>query len=354
MQLQGPIRHMNLPYYKKNLPVAIWLFSVCVGIFVMIFIGGLTRLTDSGLSITEWKPVLGIVPPVDFDSWNIEFEKYKQSPEYIKHNMGMSLDEFKSIYLLEFIHRIAGRLITILYVIPFIIFILKGNIRGKQIPIYVFALFILIMQGIVGWYMVKSGLVSDPYVSHYRLSLHLMLAVFLYIIIFWQLMRNSFEIMLLPSGVQLYSVATLCKCAIVLLLIQIMFGGFVAGLDAGLVYNSFPMMGDNFVPDELSKFSLSVINWSDPVFVQFVHRILAYLLFIIICVFCMQSIRLGNNKLFYAVCSVFFALTLQICLGICTLLYNVPIELALLHQIGAIFLLSCLLWSYFLIKSSET
>jgi len=337
-------------YSRKNLVVTIWLSSMCIAILAMIFIGGLTRLTDSGLSITEWNPISGIIPPLDYDNWNIEFEKYKQSPEYIKHNIGMSLDKFKLIYLLEFIHRLAGRMTTLLYIIPLIIFIICRKIKHKEIPKYTFAMLLLLLQGAMGWYMVKSGLVSNPYVSHYRLALHLMLAVFLYIIIFWQLMRNSFDIMLLPSDVSLRPVSVLCEISIFLLLVQIMLGAFVAGLDAGLVYNSFPLMGDSFVPYELSVFNMSMVNFSDPVFVQFMHRIVAYLLCFFLYLFFREAMRIGNDKFFFAVFTVFFSLILQLCLGVITLIYNVPITFALLHQIGAIVLLSCLLWSYFLIK----
>jgi len=344
---------MTQLYSKRNTAISIWLGLMCLAVVVMIFIGGLTRLTESGLSITEWNPVSGIVPPTDESSWNIEFDKYKKSPEYIQHNVGMDLAEFKSIYLLEFIHRIAGRVTSLLYVLPLIFFLSRGSIRRRDSGVYIFALLLLAMQGVMGWYMVKSGLVSNPYVSHYRLAAHLMLAVFLYIIMFWQLMKHSFDIMLMPSETKSCRVSCWCFFSIVLLLVQIMLGAFVAGLDAGLVYNEFPMMGENFIPHEVSEASLSFASWGEPVFIQFVHRIIAYILLVVICVFCLRAMRLKNSKLSRVALYVFLALILQISLGVVTLIYNVPVALALLHQFGAVIVLSCLLWAYFLIKSSR-
>ena len=344
---------MNQLYNGRNTAISIWLGFMCLAVIIMIFIGGLTRLTESGLSITEWNPISGIIPPTDDSSWNIEFDKYKQSPEYIKHNVGMELEEFKSIYLLEFIHRIAGRVISLLYILPLMIFLIIGSLRVKDAGIYIIALVLLAMQGVMGWYMVKSGLVSNPYISHYRLAAHLMFAVFLYIIMFWQFMKNSFDIMLVSSKTKLSRVSFWCFISIILLLIQIMLGAFVAGLDAGLVYNSFPLMGESFIPYELSETSISLASFGDPVFVQFAHRIAAYILFVVICIFSVQALRFCNKKLSRVIIYVFLTLILQISLGIVTLTHNVLVPFALLHQFGAMLLLSCLLWACFLIKSSR-
>ncbi|MDP5020665.1 MAG: COX15/CtaA family protein [Rickettsiaceae bacterium] len=344
---------MNQLYNGRNTAISIWLGLMCFAVIIMIFIGGLTRLTEAGLSITEWRPVSGIIPPTDNSSWNIEFDKYKQSPEYIKRNIGMALEEFKSIYLLEFTHRIAGRVISLLYILPLMVFFVMGSLRGRDTGIYIVALLLLAMQGVMGWYMVKSGLVSNPYVSHYRLAAHLMFAVFLYMIMFWQFMKYSFDIMLVPTETKFCRASCWCIVSIILLLMQIMFGAFVAGLDAGLVYNSFPLMGENFIPYELTETGVSFASWGEPVFVQFVHRIAAYMLFVVICIFCVQALRFHNRKLSRVVLYVFLALVLQISLGVVTLIYNVPIALALLHQFGAMLLLSCLLWAFFLIKSSR-
>ena len=345
---------MHQLYNKEKNMLSCWLSLMCFAVIIVIFIGGLTRLTESGLSITEWKPVSGIIPPIDSDSWSVEFEKYKQSPEYIKNNSGMSMTEFKSIYMLEFCHRLAGRIIGLLYVLPLIFFFLKGNITGRKAGAYIVVLILFLCQGAVGWYMVQSGLVSDPHVSHFRLASHLILAIFIYMILFWQLMNNSFDIMLLPSNKPLCGLSFWAILSIVLLLLQMILGAFVAGLQAGLVYNSFPLMGDSFVPHEISLTTLSLSSWSEPVFVQFIHRAVAYILFFVICIFSLQGIRLKNSKFSRLICYVMVALTFQIFTGIFTLICHVPIPLALLHQFGAVLLLSFLLWAWFLIQNSRS
>ena len=340
---------MNKLYNTQNNAISIWLGLMCVAIVVMIFIGGLTRLTESGLSMTDWHPVSGIIPPMNDVSWGEEFSRYQQSPEYIKHNSGMSLSEFKSIFWLEFIHRIAGRVTSLLYFIPLIFFFMKGAVDRRDSMIYLLAAILLAGQGLMGWYMVKSGLISDPHVSHYRLSAHLMLAVLLYAILFWQLMKNCFDIMLLPTGAKVGSLSGLCLVSIILLLVQIAFGAFVAGLDAGLVYNSFPMMGEGLVPHEVSETSINIASFSEPVFVQFVHRMMAYGLFVLISIFCVCGMRLQSRYFSRVMLYIFAALSLQLLAGVLTLLYSVPISLALIHQFGAVFLLSTLLWAYFLL-----
>lgn len=330
-----------------------WLKLMCFAIILMIFIGGLTRLKDSGLSITEWNPVSGVLPPYNNDLWDIEFEKYKHSPEYIKHNMGMTIDEFKPIYLLEFFHRLAGRITFLLYIIPLIIFSFIGFIKKGELKIYIFALFLLVMQGVAGWYMVKSGLISTPYVSHYRLALHLILAIFLYITIFWQLMKNSCDIILMSPEPVINKLSFWCLLSIFILLIQIILGAFVAGLKAGYVYNDFPMMGDYFIPHEIYKMSFNIDILSEPIFIQFIHRITAYLLLIVICIFYAYGIYLQNKKFLRIMNFVMFAVILQVILGIATLLSNVTIELALMHQLGAVILLSYLLKACFVLHHNR-
>jgi cytochrome c oxidase assembly protein subunit 15 len=343
---------MNQLFNRQSKIISIWLALMCLAIIIMIFIGGLTRLTESGLSITEWNPVSGIIPPMDDVAWGVEFNKYKKSPEFLKRNLGINLQEFKSIYLLEFFHRIAGRLVGLFFIVPLLFFIFKGCLNRKEIKIYLFAFVLLCAQGVMGWYMVKSGLVSNPYVSHYRLAVHLMLAVFLYIIMFWQLMENSFDLMLTPPETNFHFVYFWCIISIILALVQMMLGAFVAGLDAGLVYNSFPMMGDGFIPHEIYINGFSLASFDDPVFVQFIHRITAYILVISICIFCFHAVRIGNGKLTKVAIYALFILILQISLGVSVLIYSVPVALALVHQLCAILLLSYLLWAYFLIKNS--
>lgn len=338
---------------NRNKFVSIWLFAMCIAIILMIFIGGLTRLTDSGLSITEWNPITGILPPLDSATWEIEFGKYQQSPEYIKYNFGMRLEDFKPIYLLEFYHRIAGRFTALLYLIPLIFFIATGKISKNDLGTYTLGLILLACQGVMGWYMVKSGLISDPHVSHYRLAGHLMLAVLLYIILFWQLMKSRFDPLLLSDDISITCQKFWCFASIAILLLQIVFGAFVAGLDAGLVYNSFPLMGDSFIPHEFLDQTLSTHSFSEPVFIQFIHRLLAYILFIVITIFCFSSLKLKNNKYSISIFYVAITLCIQMLAGILTVVYMVPIPVALFHQFGAIFLLSCLLWSCFLLTTSK-
>lgn len=338
---------------NTNKWISIWLGLVCFAIVLMIFIGGLTRLTDSGLSMTDWKPITGIIPPLDEASWNLEFSKYKNYPEYKLHNIGMNIDEFKSIYLLEFIHRIAGRITVLLYVLPLLLFVVCGKIKLSEMKIYLFALLLFASQGLMGWYMVKSGLSKNPYVSQYRLAMHLVLAILLYAILFWQMMRMSFSIILVTIGSNLSKLIFIARFSILLLFMQIIFGAFVAGLNAGLIYNNFPYMGNSFLPLELFKLPINITIFDNPVFVQFMHRNIAYLLFIVVSIFTIYVIRFDNKKLTRVAFFVIGSLLLQFVLGVITLLFKVPIIFALLHQFGAILLLTSLLWLYFLLKMAS-
>ena len=343
---------MNQTSDKENKIISVWLGMMCFFILLMIFIGGITRLTESGLSITQWNPVSGILPPLNEDSWHIEFEKYKLSPEYKKINFGMNLSEFKSIYLIEFIHRIVGRITGLLYIIPLLIFVFKGYIKPNEFGIYFVGSFLFLCQGMMGWYMVKSGLVFDPHVSHYRLAIHLLLAILLYMLFFWQFMKRTLEVMLLPTIVSVSSEKAWCKLSIAVLVGQIVLGAFVAGLNAGLVYNQFPLMGEGIIPPEIKIATLSLLSFSDPVFVQFAHRMTAYLLSIIIVIFCIKGRKITNKKFLLALICIFILLVMQVLVGIVTLVYHVPIEFALLHQMGGVLLLSSLVWAYFLLHNS--
>lgn len=333
---------------KQNYYLTLWLRVMCAAIICMIFIGGLTRLTDSGLSITEWKPVTGILPPLNEAAWISEFDKYKQTPEYIQINNNMNLAEFKSIFWLEFIHRIAGRITGILYIFPLIYFLFNKTINSKKIYIYLIGLILLISQGIAGWYMVKSGLISAPCVSHFRLAIHLLLAIALYGLLFWQLMRASFYKIPIDIKTNLVPLNIGLNICLILLFIQITFGAFVAGLDAGLVYNQFPLMGDSIIPNEITSGKFGLNSFYDPVFVQFIHRMLAYIVTIAILVTCLIGLKIQNLLLSKSLVYLIITLILQIMVGILTLIYLVPIILALLHQIGAVILLSTLLWVKYL------
>lgn len=343
--------HLSLD--NKNTFLSRWLILCCALVVIMVAIGGFTRLTHSGLSIVEWKPVSGIIPPLTETDWQEEFTKYKTSPEYKSHNYDISLSDFKFIFTVEFVHRLAGRITGLVFLFPFVLFLITGEIRKKYLPTYGIILLLLGLQGFMGWYMVKSGLVDLPHVSHFRLAFHLLLAVIIYSLLFWQLMLNSFDILLLPSNIVLKLPQSVFSLSLTVLLIQIFLGGMVAGLDAGLVYNSFPLMGDSFIPPEVGFKTLSLASFYDPVFIQFIHRINGYILALFILFLCRLLFQLNNSHLNKASYLLFAALVLQVLSGVITLLYSVPMSFALLHQLSSIILLSCLLWCGFLLKSAD-
>ena len=334
---------------NRNKIISIWLGIMCFCVVLMIFVGGVTRLTKSGLSITEWKPVSGIVPPLNIEEWNLEFDKYKNSPEYQKINYDLNFAEFKTIYLIEFIHRILGRLVGLIFIIPLIVFSLNGFIAPREYPIYFVGVILFFAQGLMGWYMVKSGLISDPHVCHFRLAAHLFLAVMLYTLFFRQYLKNKGYILLIPSATDVSYLRKWCIMAIIVLLIQIIFGAFVAGLNAGHIYNEFPYMGGALIPYEIKVAGISLKSFMDPVFVQFIHRMCAYLLSFIIIIICIKGLKINNKQFSLVIAYIFAILIIQVLVGILTLLYNVPIELALFHQFGAICLLSSLLTAYTLL-----
>ncbi len=316
--------------------ISLWLWACIILLLTIVVIGGITRLTNSGLSITEWKPFIGIIPPLTHSNWLLEFKKYQQTPEYNLINFGMSLAEFKSIYLMEYIHRVLARLVGFLFLIPLLWFIYKKALTRAEIYTFLVTCSFGIMQAFAGWYMVKSGLISKPHVSHFRLSIHLAIAIIiislLLVIIFARLKK-------LPS-ISKKNFTPLIILQLVVFL-QIILGSFVAGLDAGMIYNEFPMMGESFIPDEIAHNSL-LTSFSSPAIVQFMHRIMAYLILIITC----YIYYLYNNNVIrearYVFKILFFIVFLQIILGILTLLLHVPISFAILHQ-GIGILLHCVI-----------
>ncbi|HJK87083.1 MAG TPA: COX15/CtaA family protein [Candidatus Megaira endosymbiont of Nemacystus decipiens] len=342
----------NSRSYQQS--IIAWLSVLCTLIVLMVLIGGFTRLTDSGLSITEWNPISGVLVPITEDSWQIEFEKYKQSPEFININYAMSLSEFKSIYIIEFIHRIAARVTGIVLIVPFLYFLLQGAFKPRDIFIYLGAIVLLLLQGFVGWYMVKSGLVLDPHVSHFRLALHLILAVILYLLLLWQIFKNTNQFILLSTQKSPISSLFWGKISIIFILIQIMLGAFVAGLKGGLIYNDFPLMGKKFIPYELLHIKFGWHLLSDPVLAQFLHRVMAYILTIIIVIYAVKLVKLGSLKLTKSAILLLSALAIQISSGIFTLTHAVPITAALIHQLGSVLLISCIMWSYYLLTTNKS
>ncbi|SMN11259.1 Heme A synthase, cytochrome oxidase biogenesis protein Cox15-CtaA [uncultured Candidatus Thioglobus sp.] len=323
--------------------VAIWLYCCAIMIFIMVILGGATRLTHSGLSMVEWHPIKGVFPPITESAWQDAFQKYQQYPEFNIQNPSMQLHEFKSIFWMEFTHRIWGRAIGLVFFIPFVYFLLKRQLTHALI-VRLFCMFILGgMQGVLGWFMVKSGLSDQANVSQYRLATHLILAFLLYGWIFWtatQLLQKPHQ----RSSDQSYKNSL--SGLIILLLITVISGGFVAGTHAGLIYNSYPMMGDTLVPKAL--FSLQ--PWGKNFFenmitIQFTHRLLTatvliYTLALYIAIM-LQNIsprtRIAGHCLLATV-------ILQFTLGVTTLILQVPTVLAVAHQAGALLLFTAMLW----------
>ena len=325
---------------RNQTPVRYWLYSVCILIVAIMLVGGATRLTESGLSITEWEPISGVVPPLNEQSWMDEFYKYQQIPEYRLKNLGMSLDEFKNIYWWEWWHRILARLVGVVFIVPFVIFLVSGRLERRLIPHLVVILALGGLQGLVGWWMVASGLVNRVDVSHYRLVVHLSLAC----LILAYTLRIAYG---LKQPVHTRSASpTLRREALLILLLiflQIMLGGLVAGLNAGMTYNTWPLMDGKLVPNGLFVIDPVWKNFFENVLtVQFQHRIVAYLI-VILSLLHFVHCFLGSGKQFRRSAFVVFAFTLaQAVLGITTLIAFDRIELALAHQtLAVIILISC-------------
>jgi len=317
----------------------------------MVAIGGLTRLTGSGLSIVEWKPLLGIFPPLNIEQWVLEFSKYQHSPEFQKINFGMTLPEFQSIYWLEYLHRLFGRLLSLSLLIPTYFVFIKKQHREKW-PFVVLLWLLGAGQGLMGWLMVKSGLNHDAHVSPYRLAGHLFLALAIFSVALWM----TFSLFMSKSKIErnpaFQSLSRLSSLGIVLVLMTAFLGALVAGLKAGLVYNTFPYMGESIIPRE---FLTQNPWWSDlfenPVSVQFLHRVFAVFT-VLYCVglwVYQQNLNLPIS-LRIAFTGVAISAIIQVLLGIGTLLLSVPIGLATLHQSCAFILFGFLLATLFLLK----
>ena len=318
-------------------PVRIWLFVIAALVFAIIIVGGATRLTDSGLSITEWAPVLGAIPPLSEQDWQAALEKYRRIPEYQVINRGMSLEEFKFIYWWEWGHRLLGRFIGIAFLVPLVWFWIRGYLAPDLKPKLV-ALFILGgLQGALGWYMVMSGLVGRVDVSQYRLAAHLGLAVLIFSWTFWIAMSRT-----VPGGARARPRAAWLIVA--LLYIQIVLGAFVAGLDAGQGYNTWPLMDGKIVPDGLLAASPWYLNlFENALTVQFDHRVGAYVI-VAAALFHTVALFRADSAAKDSALILLLAIVGQAALGVWTLLARVRVDLGLLHQGGAIAVLAIALW----------
>jgi len=322
--------------YKKY--TIYWFYSLLFFLFVIIIVGGLTRLTDSGLSITKWEVVTGIVPPFTQEGWKEAFDLYKQIPQYILINKDISLNEFKVIYYWEYIHRLLGRLFGLLFLIPFIFFITK-KVFTKEYNLKLLLLFLLILfQGFIGWYMVQSGLIENTTVSHYRLAIHLNIALFLFACIFWHLLnlrneKNKYFFNFTKNDF-------LIKFFVILIFIQITLGAFTSGLDAGQIYQTWPSMNNSFFPNDSNlkeMFSLNI--FSEPSIVQFLHRNMAYIIFLYSTGIAFYVFLKNKKYLYKSLFLLLIMIVIQILLGIFTLISGLNIVFASLHQISTTILL---------------
>ncbi len=327
-----------------------WLSISLILVFFIIIVGGLTRLTNSGLSITEWELFRGILPPLDKSTWNFYFEQYKKIPQFELINFNMTLEEFKIIFYWEYFHRVLARLIGIFFLIPTIYFYFSKKIESKYMNICYLILILIVIQGIVGWYMVKSGLIDDVTVSHYRLSIHLTIAIIIISSIFW-LIKN---ILSKKNKVFFYFSYDNLPFQILILLIffQIILGAFVSGLDAGQIYQTWPLMGNSFVPNDLLlEDTNKIFEFNNHSLVQFYHRNLAYVIILYVIFLSIFIYKKKFLQLYEPLRLLIFFLFVQATLGIFTLISNLNIYLASTHQITSVLLvLSALNLYYFRVK----
>ena len=332
--------YINLMIKKNvNTYISYWLLLITFLVALMIIVGGLTRLTDSGLSITKWDLFSGILPPLSLKDWEKSFSLYKEIPEYKYLNSSMTLDQFKNIYWWEYIHRLLGRIVGLFYFLPLLYFTYKKVLNKKSL-ISLYLVFILILfQGFIGWYMVQSGLVERIDVSHYRLALHLTLAFIIFILLVWNFLKHRNQKVLISNNRLPFYLPVFF---LFFILLQISLGAFVSGLDSAQIYQTWPLMNQSYFPDDSNLNDLfSMKAFETPSVVQFMHRNMAYLsilLFVLI-----ATIIYRNNDFIYLrkiTVMIFIFLFLQIFLGILTILSGAQIILASMHQIGSIFLIT--------------
>ncbi len=314
--------------------VQLWLGGVAFLVFAMIVVGGATRLTDSGLSITEWQPILGAIPPLDETDWQIAFEKYRQIPEYHLVNKGMSLDAFKFIYWWEWGHRFLGRIIGLVFALPLVVFVARGMVRPGALPKYLGVLALGGLQGAIGWYMVSSGLADRVDVSHYRLALHLSVAFLILGLLVWLAMDLRPPDVGGRSGFLPPAAGATALAIVWLVYAQVALGAFVAGLKAGLAYNTWPLMDGMIIPDDLLAMSPWPVNFvENATTVQFNHRLVAYAVTGLALWHAWSLVRAGAGR-DVRVSAMLLAsgLLAQVVLGIVTLLNAVPLGLGIAHQ----------------------
>ena len=333
---------------KRLNSVQIWLLLVCVSIILMVGVGGATRLTHSGLSMVDWKPITGILPPLNEQAWEAEFAQYKQYPEYQKLNKGMSLDAFKAIFYWEYGHRVLGRAIGLIFVVPFLYFWFVGRIQRPQRSRFLIALALGGSQGLLGWFMVKSGLVDRPSVSHFRLAAHLCLALFILAYVFDLVLSTSNQQRVaVPSGLR-----RIVQIFTLLLVAQLIYGGFTAGLKAGLGFNTYPKMGDAWIAEAALTLTPFWLNWfENGAMIQFIHRWLGLAVLVAAAVTLGTALSQGTGHPVRRAAGLCVGLVfVQFLLGVTTLITVVPLSWALTHQVFACFVVLGLTYLNFLVR----
>ena len=338
-------------YKSENFQISLWLVSLMSIILLMIIVGGLTRLTESGLSMVDWRLFMGTIPPLSHGDWLKVFEDYKQYPEYQIKNINMTLSEFKYIFWWEYGHRVLGRLIGIIFIIPFIYFALKKYFSNQELYSYSFLLFLGGAQGIIGWWMVKSGLDVNPYVSHLRLAVHLIIAQIILSLIAYLFLKR------LDIGIyknNFSSHKTFFIFFNIIIFFTVIYGAFMAGLDAGKSFNTWPKMGDNYIPENLIFIEDRLFGFFDnSVFIHFFHRALAYLSFLTILYMCFKHFKGIENKyqkIHFLI--VLFLVLIQLFIGVFVVLSNVQVSLGSIHQIiGTLLFVSATCYSLQILKN---
>jgi len=337
---------------RNNRQIAIWLLCVCAAIFVMLVIGGATRLTHSGLSMMTWDPLMGWIPPLNQAQWLDSFEHYKKIPEFYELNPNMDVEGYKNIFMLEYVHRVWGRLIGLFFLLPFLYFLMAGKVAKSFRPKLVIMFVLGGMQGVLGWYMVSSGF-DNPHVSQYRLTAHLSAAFIIYGYILWVAMGLLFP----DKDASLYDVKLLRRLALGLtglIALTVMAGGLVAGMKAGFAYNTFPLMEGRFIPEGYAMLSPFYLNFFENIAaVQFDHRILAET--VLLCIFGLWWYARGfdlSNRARMAFNLLLGMAVLQVSLGIATLVMVVPTWLAVTHQGSAMLLFTAVLFTNHTLRKS--
>lgn len=340
--------------HSHDRAIAHWLIMVAILVYAMVILGGVTRLTGSGLSIVEWAPIMGTVPPLTEQDWHNTFEKYKQFPEYQKINHQMTLSEFKGIFVFEYAHRLLGRFIGLAFLIPFLFFYFKKRIRPELIPKLIIMFVLGGLQGVLGWVMVKSGLVDKPNVSQYRLAAHFTAAILIYSYILWQAWNLLYPVPRNGWAPGIQRLRRLVRWQTALIVLMIISGAFVAGTHAGAIFKTFPDMGGHFIPPGLFAMQPLLLNFfENPTTIQFDHRIIAYAIFALVLYIWWQCRHYTlTNSARRSINLLLIMMLIQVSLGIATLLSEphtvlrggVSVPLAAMHQGGALLLFTIVLY----------